>query len=100
MISLFILGMLAVGFVFAFAVGLAVLKLVVLLVLLPLRFALHLVLLPVRLLLGLVLLPVFLVFGVLGAGVAALCAVPLLPLALVAFFVWLLMRRSPSARVA
>jgi hypothetical protein len=42
---------------------------------------------------------VALVLGLFGAGVGALFAVPLLPLALVAFLVWLLVRRAP-ARVA
>ncbi len=97
MVTLFVLGMVAVAVVVGFAALLAAFKLLVLLVLLPLKFALKLVLLPVRLVLALVLLPVFLLFGVLGAGVAALFAVPLLPLALLGLLVWLLMRRAPSA---
>jgi hypothetical protein len=37
---------------------------------------------------------------VVGVGAGAIFAVPLLPLALVVFLVWLLMRRAPNARVA
>ncbi len=100
MVTLFALGIVALAVVVGFAAVLAVLKLLVLLVLLPLRLALKLVLLPVRLVLALVLLPVFLLLGVLGAGFAALFAVPLLPLALLGVLVWLLMRRAPSAPAA
>jgi len=100
MLTLVTFGILALGVVVAFAAVLALLKLAVLLVLLPLRLAFHLVLLPLKLLAWLILLPVFLLLGVLGVGAAAIFAVPLVPLALVVFLAWLLMRRAPSARVA
>jgi hypothetical protein len=59
---------------------------------------LRLFLLPFRLLFGLLLLPVFLLLAVFGAGIAALVAVPLVPLVLVAVLVWLLVKRAPTAR--
>lgn len=102
MVTLILLGMLAVGGLIVLAAVLALLKLVLVLVLLPLRLAFRLVLLPIRLVFGLLLLPlVLLVCAVCGIGVAAglfALAVPLLPLALVAWLVWLLMKRAPAAR--
>jgi hypothetical protein len=92
MVTLLVLGMLAVGGLIVFAAVLAFLKLIVVLVLLPLRLAFRLVLLPVQLLFGLLLLPIFLVVGVLAA-------VPLAPVALLVLLVWLLVRHSPSPRV-
>jgi hypothetical protein len=98
MATLLVLGVLAFGAVIGLALVLAFLKLVVLLILLPLRLAFRLLLLPVRLLFGLLLLPfALLILLVGGVGLFAV-SLPLLPLALVALLVWLLIKKAPAAR--
>jgi hypothetical protein len=78
---------------------LAFLKLIFVLILLPVRLAFHLVLLPFRLLFALLMLPFALLIAVVcGVGLFA-AAVPLLPFAVVAVLVWLLMRRAPARAV-
>jgi hypothetical protein len=96
-LTLLVLGMLAAGGLIALVAVLALLKLLLLVVLLPLRLALRLVLLPVRLLFGLLMLPfVLMIAAVCGIGLFV-ASLPLLPLALVAFLVWLLMKKAPAA---
>ncbi len=96
MITLLVLGMLAVGGLIALVAMLAVLKLVLLLVLLPLKLAFRLVLLPVRLVFAVLLLPFVVLIAVVGGLGAVAASIPLLPLALVAVLVWALMKRAPA----
>jgi hypothetical protein len=81
---------------FVFGIALLAVKVVLMLVLLPLKligFALRLVLLPFKLLLGLLFLPLLLVGGILGlgglilAGIAAV-VIPLAPLLLLGVVIW------------
>jgi hypothetical protein len=100
MATLFVLGMLAFGavlvLVLVLVLMLALLKLVFVLILLPLRLAFRLVMLPVKLVFGLLILPFALLIAIVcGVGLFAV-SIPLLPFALVALFVWLLMRRAPA----
>ncbi|MGE5359753.1 MAG: hypothetical protein ACM3NQ_12115 [Bacteroidales bacterium] len=97
-VTLLVLGFLMVGVLVAFALVVALLKFVLMLVLLPLRLGLKLALLPVKLVLGVLLFPLALLgVGACGLGLFA-ASIPMLPFAIVALAVWVMVRRGKTAR--
>src|SRR5512135_595529 len=96
-VTLLVLGFAMVGVLVAFALVVALLKFVLMLVLLPLRLGLKLALLPVKLVFGLLLFPLVLLgAGACGLGLFA-ASIPLLPFAIVAVAVWVMVRRGRTA---
>jgi hypothetical protein len=99
-VTLLVLAVLMVGVLMAFALVVALLKLVIGLVLLPLRLGFKLALLPVKFVFAILLLPLLLLgAGACGLGLFA-ASIPLLPFAIIAGAVWVMVKRGRAARTA